>query len=375
MKFIVSKIHKTLKHQLCFFKSQKVFYIIFWTTFQFQTAYSQEPIHQPNVRVRGLGGQSFVNTKKDSIYLKGLENVIDIEFPTCNDSIYYLLEGFESKEQVAYFAKIRYTNLIGGHYRLKYRFAGEEKKYTIKIYVEQVMWQKWWFIPMVFGYIFLTLSLIAFFFIQNNFRQKLKLQYLRNKISADLHDEVGSNLSSIAIFSEVLKKKIPENNIELKDIIEKIISNSKESVGLMQDTVWTLNPNNDSLEMLFGKIENYARQMLTAKGIAYSQEVNIQSNKWKLDMENRKNLYMILKEGVNNISKHSGAQTAGLEVFEKEGKILFYLFDDGRGFDTEEIPDGNGLRNFRERAKESDFELEIKTSQGNGTSISLVISP
>ncbi|MCP9757648.1 hypothetical protein EGI26_20995 [Lacihabitans sp. CCS-44] len=338
--------------------------------FSFQLAFSQN--NSPNIYAKGLGKQSFVNEKKDSVSIKGLENIIDIEFSQRNDSIYYQLEGFDSKIFTAAFPKIRYTNLSGGKYILKYRLSSQKEFKNIKINIEEAIWQKWWFFPMIAFYVLLVIGIGIYFFFLYNFRQKMKMQQLRNKISSDLHDEVGSNLSSIAIYTQVLKKGLKDS--ELLPILDKITANSKESVTLMQDTVWALNPNNDSPERLFKRIEAYAKEILAEKNISYFQEADISFEKIKLDMEDRKNLYLILKEGINNIAKHSEATKATLTVSEKNQKIFFELKDNGEGFETNKEIEGNGLRNFKERAAESNFELKIESDKGKGTVLSICLS-
>ncbi|WP_255069102.1 histidine kinase [Lacihabitans sp. LS3-19] len=327
---------------------------------------------RPHIIVKGLGNQSYINTQKDSIYLKGLENLIDIEFPNIGDSIFYQLEGFDSQLLNSAFPKIRYTNLSGGKYLLKYRLSSQKDFKTITVNIEEAIWQKWWFFPMIAFYILLLIGIGFYFFFLYNFRQKMKMQQLRNKISSDLHDEVGSNLSSIAIYTQVLKKGLKDSN--LLPILDKITANSKESVTLMQDTVWALNPNNDSPERLFKRIEAYAREVLSEKNISYFQQTDIPMEKVKLDMEDRKNLYLILKEGINNIAKHAEATKASLEVSEKNQKIIFTLTDNGVGFEIDQKTEGNGLRNFKERAEESNFELKIESDAGKGTILSICLS-
>ena len=338
--------------------------------FSFQLSFSQN--NTPNIFAKGLGKQSFVSEKKDSISIKGLENIIDIEFPESTDSIYYQLEDFDAKINASEYPKIRYTNLSGRKYLLKYRLSSQKDFKTITVNIEEAIWQKWWFFPMIAFYVLLLVGIGFYFFFLYNFRQKMKMQQLRNKISSDLHDEVGSNLSSIAIYTQVLKKGLKDS--DLLPILDKITANSKESVTLMQDTVWALNPNNDSPERLFKRIKAYAKEILAEKNISYFQEADIAFEKIKLDMEDRKNLYLILKEGINNIAKHSEATKATLIVSEKNQKIFFELKDNGEGFETNKETEGNGLRNFKERAEESNFELKIESDKGKGTVLSICLS-
>jgi hypothetical protein len=325
----------------------------------------------PNIYAKGLGNQSFVSQGKDSISIKGLENIIDLEFPNSTDSIYYRLEDFDAKMNSSAYPKIRYTNLSGGKYQLKYRLSSQKDFTTITVNIEEAIWQKWWFFPMIAFYVLLLVSIGFYFFFLYNYRQKMKMQQLRNKISADLHDEVGSNLSSIAIYTQVLKKSLKD--ADLFPILDKITSNSKESVALMQDTVWALSPNNDSSERLFSRIASFAKEVLAERNISYFQSISIDLEKLKLDMEDRKNLYLMLKEGVNNIAKHSNATKASLEVWGETHMVNLKLKDNGDGFESQLDTEGNGLRNFKERAEESNFKLEINSKIENGTEITIKI--
>jgi hypothetical protein len=337
-----------------------------------QLTYSQDKALSPKIYAQGLGNQSFISHGKDSISIRGLENIIDIEFSQSNDSIFYKLEGYDSKIYTAEFPKIRYTNLSGGKYFLKYRLSSQKDFKIISVNIEEAIWQKWWFVPMLAFYVLLLVGIGFYFFFLYNFRQKMKMQQLRNKISSDLHDEVGSNLSSIAIYTQVLKKALKDS--DLLPILDKITANSKESVTLMQDTVWALNPSNDSPERLFKRIEAYAREVLSEKNIGYFQETEIPMEMIKLDMEDRKNLYLILKEGINNIAKHAEATKASLQVSEKNQRICISLTDNGSGFEMASKTDGNGLRNFKERAAESNFMLRIDSKIGGGTILEIEIS-
>ncbi|SOE20450.1 Histidine kinase [Spirosomataceae bacterium TFI 002] len=317
--------------------------------------------------------RTFVSENKDSIYIQGLDNNLIINFSEhTGEKLSYQLVGFDTKLIQNPFPSLRYTNLPGGKYLLKYHFGSSNEFKEIKISVMEAVWQKWWFWPMILAYIFIILGVGSYLFFLYNFRQKLKIQEIRNRISADLHDEVGSNLSSIAIFSQVLKKQVLTNPGNVDEVINKIIANSKESVTLMQDTVWALNPQNDSTDKLIGRLINFGTAILGEKKIAFNHEVEIDALKLKLDMESRKNCYLILKEGINNIAKHSDAINADLHIFQKGDRTYFILKDDGKGFDTTLATEGNGLRNYRERAEESEFDITIVSKKGEGTVLELV---
>jgi Histidine kinase len=325
----------------------------------------------PDIYARGLSNDHFVSAAKDSVFIKGLENKLAINFKNNTDTIQFQLLGLDPKMQSSPYPSIRYTNLSGGKYTLKYKLQSQPDFKNIIINIEEAIWQKWWFFPMMAGYFLLLVGVGVYFFSLYNFRQKMKVQLMRNKISADLHDEVGSNLSSIAIYTQVLRKGI--KSPELLPVLDKIMINSKESVQLMQDTVWALNPKNDSAERLFARIETYAKAIFGEKNISYQQVAAIDFEQIKLSMEDRKNLYMILKEGINNIAKHAEATQVTLQIFEEHKHVNIVLKDNGVGFDNTQNTEGNGLRNFKERAEASGFELVFKSVLGEGTELKLIV--
>lgn len=326
------------------------------------------------VTIETEGIKSFVNGQKDSVFIQGLDNSLHIYLDDNTSSLFsFELVGFDTVLRTSPFPSFRYTNIPGGEFNFRYKAKEATSFSTIKVSVMEAVWQKWWFWPMIVLYILLLGGIATFLFFQYNYRQKLKVEQLRNKIATDLHDEVGSNLSSISIFTEVLKKQLKTDPSKIDSILRKIKENSAESVTLMQDTVWALNPSNDGMEKLISRIISFGSEILGSKGITFNHQVDVDISKIQLDMEARKNCFLILKEGINNIAKHSMAKNARLNVEQANHKTIFRLMDDGIGFDHEGQKDGNGLLNFKKRAQASDFVIEIKSTPNEGTEIKLVI--
>ncbi|MGR3812199.1 sensor histidine kinase [Jiulongibacter sp. NS-SX5] len=327
----------------------------------------------PNPKIEVSAIKTSISEGNDSIYIQGLDNRLRIEIPGEEKAEFeYHLKGFDTQTYHSEFPVVAYTNIPGGQYNFRYRFNQESWR-TISVEVMEAFWQKWWFWPVLFLYVLLLVGVGLFLFFQYNFRQKLKVEHLRNKIAADLHDEVGSNLSSIAIYTQVLRKKLGKAQPELDQILNKITDNSKESVNLMQDTVWTLNPTNDDTEHLIHRLGSFARELLAAQNVSYSEHIEIDLQKIKLDMERRKNLYLILKEAVNNAAKYADASKVVLRVMEQKSRVTFEISDDGVGFNQAEVNEGNGLHNYYKRAEESDFEVNVQSENNIGTKISVTI--
>lgn len=195
---------------------------------------------------------------------------------------------------------------------------------------------------------------------------------IRQRIAADLHDEVGSNLNSITFFTEILRKNLASKDEKSTFLLDKIASSSLESANLISDTIWALNPDFDSLQKLIERVSSFGLGLLSSKDIAFSIENNLKKN-IDLPIEQRRNLYLILKEAINNIAKHSSAKKASLKVNEDANGIRLVVEDNGVGFDKSLVCGGNGLNNFKMRANNEEIELNIVSEIGVGTRIEVFL--
>ncbi len=214
-------------------------------------------------------------------------------------------------------------------------------------------------------------------------RKKIEIEQVKLKdrlnISRGLHDDMGSTLSSISVYSKVAQIKSEENNKEeLNDVLEKISMASGEMVAEMNDTVWAINPGNDSLEKIIQRMESFARPLVAARNIHFSFQHNKEIHSMHLDMEKRKNFYLIFKEVINNAIKYSGASTIRVELNHSNNHFELLVKDDGVGFNVEQEMrepslslSGNGLRNMQMRTKEIKGELQVNSIPGKGTEIKL----
>jgi signal transduction histidine kinase len=217
----------------------------------------------------------------------------------------------------------------------------------------------------------LVLFAILSFFVYRNYqnRQKLKLQTLRNKIASDLHDDVGSTLSSISIFSQMAQ----EQSKETIPMLETIGESSRKMLDAMADIVWTIKTENDQFEKIILRMKSFAYELLGAKKIDFEFITDEEIEKMKLPMEVRKNLYLIFKEATNNMVKYSGADKAMFAIKEEKNNLMMTIHDNGKGFDIHRSSEGNGLKNMKKRAIEIGGELSIDSHPGNGTTIQLKV--
>lgn len=203
------------------------------------------------------------------------------------------------------------------------------------------------------------------------YEQQLKIQQVRNKIASELHDDIGSTLSSIYLISEVAKKEINQDSLQALPMLEKIENSSQQMMQSMSDIVWAIQPKNDDTANLVEKIHSFANELLRARNISFRFEYPDQFLSIPITMEVRRNIYLIFKEAVNNIAKHSSATQVDMEVELKEKSIRIGIRDNGLGFNNHSPSRGNGLQNLCSRAEEIGGHLQIDTRPGQGTGIYL----
>jgi signal transduction histidine kinase len=201
--------------------------------------------------------------------------------------------------------------------------------------------------------------------------QMLKLQQVRLQIASDLHDDMGSTLTSISYYSELVKMHLKEDNALLKPILDKIGNNARNIVNAMSDIVWVINPKNDNTSDLISRMKFNAAEMLGEKNIQYAFKTNDDIEKLKLSMEYRKNLYLIYKEAMNNAVKYSQCSKVEIDFVQSDRQLSLHINDNGKGFDIQNVNEGNGLINMKRRAEEINAHFEICSAQNKGTHIRL----
>jgi signal transduction histidine kinase len=233
----------------------------------------------------------------------------------------------------------------------------------------------------IFAFLFITV-----YFMIRNFQHKRALQLNsekqkaelgrqqaiqteRNRISSELHDDLGSGLSTIRLMSEMMKQGLGKGDIELQ--LDKISDSSKELVQKMNEIVWALNMNNDNLQSLLSYIRQYAAKTLDAVKIDCSITMPENVPEITLSGSERRNIFLIVKECINNILKHSRATKAGLEVSLTE-TLCINISDNGIGFSCmQNAVHHFGIDNLNQRAKELNGRIEWV--QNNGTHVKIQI--
>lgn len=216
----------------------------------------------------------------------------------------------------------------------------------------------------------LVLAGVALLLSRSRLKQRMKELELRNQIAADLHDEVGSSLSSIHMLSQMANTNV--ENDRQKNILDKVSTNAKETMDRMSDIVWMIKPGETEAGSLQQRMERFAYEICSSRNIELQIQV-AEIEKLKLSMEQRKNIYLIFKEAVNNAVKYSGTEKIEATAFVQNRQLTLTVKDFGKGLDRGVIKKGNGLDNMQHRAKELGGELIIGSSVNEYTTVKLLL--
>ncbi len=219
----------------------------------------------------------------------------------------------------------------------------------------------------------LSIGLLASFWWGFSFfkkRQKQNILTLRANISRDLHDDLGSEISSISLASfAAARSGDPER---MRPALENIAGQSQKLVEDMRDIVWSLNPTNDTFDKLLARVRQFAAQVFeNQEKVSLKFFTSGDPKTLKLDPEARRHIYLFLKEAINNIGKYADCTEATVTVNIKKDHFLIEIRDNGLGFDPKSVAEGNGLPNLRVRAAAVGGDFEVVSGAGKGTLIRL----
>ena len=314
----------------------------------------------------------------ESVVLHPGETTLTLTFAALNFSqpdknrYAYQLVGFNDDWIPTNDRTATYTNLEPGDYTFRVKAANNDGVWnptgaSLFVRVLPAYWQTSWFrllcVALAVGLLY------AIYRYRENQRQQL--EGIRNRIATDLHDDMGSTLSSIRIFSDVVQQQIAPVRPEAVPVLQRISISATTLSESMQDIIWTIDTKNDTLADLVTRMREFGLKLAEVKGIAFQMQVGDAFDSLRLNVGQRRNLYLIFKESVNNAVKYAQASRidVGLSVTGKQLRLL--IQDDGQGFDPTTVRPGNGLPNLQKRAAEIRGKLDLTSAPGQGTKIEL----
>ncbi|MCF8242000.1 MAG: hypothetical protein K9J16_11485 [Melioribacteraceae bacterium] len=313
----------------------------------------------------------------DEINLSYDDYVITFEFVALDYTVpkkneyAYMLEGYDMDWIPAGNRRyVTYSGVGAGEYVFKVRGSNNDGVWNregteIKLNILPPYWMMWWFILLVF----LTIAGLITYFIASYVRQLLAVERLRTKLAADLHDNIGASLTEISILSEVISKKIKNEDQNVQKSLKRISEDSRSLIDNMSDIVWLVNPKRDTLYDLILRLEDTYSELLSLTNISFTSK-NLKSlDKISLSMEHRQHLFLIFKEGINNSINHSNCTEITMDAQVSGKNLLMILSDNGKGFEPGNEYKGNGLKNMVSRAEQIGGKLTITSGKDNGSRI------
>jgi signal transduction histidine kinase/streptogramin lyase len=341
------------------------------------------PSAPPPIRITGLSAGGVPK----GLSQLGETSLTGLEFPRGDVQIAFASVNFEVGEVLRYQYRIagasgewsapsdqRSVNLAGlspAAYRFEVRAVDSRGQVS-----EQPAWIAFRIPPPLWGRLWFRLaalaagSLLLYWFYRFRLDRMLELEHIRTRIATDLHDDIGSSLSQIAILSEVARRP-GEAGTDALDPLGGIARISRELVDSMSDIVWAVNPKRDNLLDLTRRMRQFAGEMLVPGGIDFRFDAEGAPGHLTLGADLRRQVFLIFKECIHNIARHSGATQVDIVFALSGGWLRLTIRDNGRGFDPAQLSNGHGLASMTSRAAGLRGALEVQSFAGAGTTSTL----
>jgi len=303
----------------------------------------------------------------------------------------YQLEGYQSdwtdagNERVA-----RYPKLPPGHYHFNVIAFNEDgvpnqESRLLEVVVLPQFWQTTWFrIAAVVFILAFTVAVVRYISTQKlqrqlqGHRQREALERERGRIARDLHDQLGANLTQVALLGEMAEadKHVPD---EVEGHAQQISQTARETTRSLDEIVWAINPANDTLEGLANYCFKYAQEFCALAGIRCRGDAPSEMPHASIPPDVRHNVFLAFKEAVNNVVKHAGATEARIRLRTRDaalktGIFLLEIEDNGKGVtDLAAKQHRSGMRNMRKRMEDIGGSFEIGPAPDKGTIVRLIV--
>jgi ligand-binding sensor domain-containing protein/signal transduction histidine kinase len=304
----------------------------------------------------------------------------------------YKLEGVDSNWVEAGTRRIaHYNNLHPGHYRLQVMASNNDAVWneagvSVPLFLQPHFWQTWWFLSLIGVSTAGMLVTTSRYITQRRMRRKLErleqqnaLENERARIARDMHDELGARLTSISFRGAMALRNLSDP-VEAERQIVKMSETARELVSSLDQIVWAVDPENDTLDSLANYLCRYTSQFLENTPLQCAFVIPPKLPDCRLSTEVRHNVFLAVKEILNNVVKHSGAKRVTLGITVRVGEFEVSVSDDGCGINAEENGEpgrmkrtGRGLANLRERLASIRGRFELCSEGGSGVHVRLIV--
>jgi len=261
---------------------------------------------------------------------------------------------------------VNYASLAPGRYTFRVRALNSEgvvsaEPATIAFTILRPLWLRWWFIAAAA----LAAATAVFALYRYRVARVLELAAIRTRIATDLHDDIGANLTRIALLSEVARRTPGDG------LLASIAAIARESVSAMSDIVWAINPKRESVADLVRRMRQHADEVFTLRDIDLRFTAEGAHDSSRLGVDVRRDLLLTFKEAVNNAARHAKCSRVSIDLRRDGSHLLLSVKDDGVGFDTSRESQGQGLASLRRRAERLKGTFAVQSGLGAGTTVTL----
>ncbi|MBO0947571.1 ATP-binding protein [Fibrella forsythiae] len=325
-------------------------------------------------------GQAIVKYPPFALNLEGRQNYISFRLKAAVPTrIQYRLDGLDNEWIDGLSTDhIHYSNLPGGSYKFQLKSQFSDHTESVTIQVKAPIWRKWWFVPTIFAYLIGVIGLVVYLFMQYRFRQKLRVLQARDRIARDLHDDMGSYLSSISILSQTAHRNTIRDPEKTQLALDRIGQTARRVMESMNDMVWSINPSNDSMTQVVTRMTDAGNSLFNDTPVDFNIQVGDDLGTFPISAEARRDLFLIFKEAITNAARYAQASRVRASLQRTQTGLLLQIQDDGRGFDPQQPAyqnpgGGNGLINMQKRATTLGGELTVISRIGEGTTVRLLV--
>jgi signal transduction histidine kinase len=306
---------------------------------------------------------------------------IDLQHPAADTNEYQFRLRGSSDNWTNYrqAAHLTYFQLPGGRYELEVRSRqpGQPVR-QLTIELEDQLWQRWWFLPSIYLFVLLVLASGLYLSYLYRLHQQVRMLAVRDRIARDLHDDMGSYLSSISILSQTATT----DPARARQTLDRIGQTARQVMASMSDIVWSVNPAQDSMPQILDRMQQVADSLFEQSNTTVSFDIGPGVTEVMLSLERRRDFYLTYKEAMTNACRYASASRVRVSLVREGGWLTLTIQDDGRGFDprnpTADRPTegrvsggGNGLPNMSNRAALLGGVLVIESAPGQGCRVRL----
>jgi ligand-binding sensor domain-containing protein/signal transduction histidine kinase len=346
----------------------------------------EDPSSPPSIYIGGvrIGGAAYDVAALGEASVEGLElkpdqNQLEIEYFSVTAAspvrFQYRLEGADREWSTPTPQQsIHYANLPSGRYRFTVRAIGADSQVSIQpasvaFQIAPPFWRQWWFVTI--GVMLAVLGAYGL----HRFRvtRLVELERVRTRIATDLHDDIGSSLTQIAILTEVAQRRITGDDPAVVEPISRVSSISRELVDSMSDIVWAINPSHDRLGDLSARMRRFATDVLTSRHIALRFHSPERALDVSMGADYRRQCFLVFKEAIHNAVRHARCTDVTVAIALSGRSLVLTITDNGIGFDPSRATPGQGLRSMDERVRAMGGRVTVTSRPGEGTTVRFVI--